>query len=172
MRENVEVECKGRIYSFIMVPIRGHSYVNLYGRDITERNRAMERLQKAYDQLKEAQSQLVQAEKMQVVGTLASGVAHEVKNPLATIQQGLDYLKENNRAKDKNTSSILEYMEEAVKKALPGLNCGLCGSPTCDTFANDVAAGHASKQDCVFLSDERMRHLRETFKDKPRQSGD
>lgn len=53
--------------------------------------------------------------------------------------------------------------EEAVMKTLPGLNCGLCGTPDCKTFAKDVARGAARQEECVLLSDERMRQLREIY---------
>ncbi|MBU0717245.1 MAG: 4Fe-4S binding protein [Planctomycetes bacterium] len=53
--------------------------------------------------------------------------------------------------------------EEAVAETLPNLNCGLCGAPTCRTFAKDVAAGHALRGDCIFSSNERLQKLRETY---------
>jgi signal transduction histidine kinase len=74
-------------------------------------------LEKSHSELKATQYQLIQAEKMEVVGRLASGVAHEVKNPLAIILQGLEYLKQNIHKDDKNAASILKYTEDAVYRA-------------------------------------------------------
>ena len=67
--------------------------------------------------LKEAQYHLIQAAKMEVVGGLASGVAHEVKNSLAIILQGIDYLSNAVSAKDENTLMTLQRMKGAIKRA-------------------------------------------------------
>jgi len=37
---------------------------------------------------------------------------------------------------------------EQIKEALPGANCGACGYPGCDAFANGVAAGEAPANGC------------------------
>ncbi|MFA5144480.1 MAG: PAS domain S-box protein [Candidatus Omnitrophota bacterium] len=87
------------------------------GRDITERKQAEAEIKKAYDSLKEAQSRLIQAEKMETVGRLASGVAHEVKNPLAIISQGIDCLSRDVESHSKNVSLTLSYMRGAVHSA-------------------------------------------------------
>lgn len=65
----------------------------LTGIDITERKLAEEKLQAAYDELKKAHLQLLQSTKMAAVGRIANWVAHEIKNPLAVIIQGVEYLK-------------------------------------------------------------------------------
>jgi len=54
--------------------------------DITDRKLAEETQQKLHEEL-------VEAEKRAAVGTCAAGIAHEVKNPLAVIIQGVEYLK-------------------------------------------------------------------------------
>lgn len=68
--------------------------------------------------LQETQQQLIQAGKMQALGVLASGIAHEVKNPLAIIVQGVEYLSRNlPKESDENISSTLNYISEAIVRA-------------------------------------------------------
>lgn len=83
-----------------------------------ERKRLELELKKAYSDLKEMQSQLIQAEKMKVVGGLASGVAHEVKNPLATILYGATYLTEQLKTmNDVRIDFVLENIRQATLRA-------------------------------------------------------
>ncbi len=72
------------------------------------------------------------------------------------------------RAIEEGVSDLKERVkrikaEEAVIRALPGLDCGLCGAPSCATFARDVASGHAQEDECVFFTDARMKRLREIY---------
>ena len=82
-----------------------------------ERKRLERELKNAYDLLKEDQSQLIQSEKMKVVGSLASGIAHEVKNPLATILYGITYLSEQISASDPKIKNVVDTIKEATHKA-------------------------------------------------------
>ena len=131
-----------RWHSTTKVPLRSSSgkIVGLVGisRDVTERKLAEEKLrhanaeqarskgelenvltdlQKSHEELKAAQFQLIQAEKMQSVGRLAAGVAHEVKNPLAILSMGLDYMMKHLVSSDANVALILGDMHEALKRA-------------------------------------------------------
>ncbi|MDD5432517.1 MAG: PAS domain S-box protein [Candidatus Omnitrophica bacterium] len=82
-----------------------------------DRKRAVDELKKAYSKLKEAQSQLIQAEKMHVVGTLAGGVAHEIKNPLAIILQGVNFLERKKLFTKPEQREVLGMIKEAVGRA-------------------------------------------------------
>lgn len=58
---------------------------------VEEKNEELETL---LDQLKTAQSKLIQYEKLAALGTLTTGVAHEINNPLNFIQAGVYALEE------------------------------------------------------------------------------
>ena len=83
-----------------------------------ERKKAEQDLKAAYNYLRETQAQLIQAEKINVIGGLASGVAHEVKNPLATIIYGIEFLYTKFEDTDDPQIQItLKAIHEAAVKA-------------------------------------------------------
>ena len=67
-----------RIYACTFVPIKEHSYVNIYGVDITEKINAQ-------NEAEQTNQELIQAEKMASLGVVISGIAHEIRNPLQVI---------------------------------------------------------------------------------------
>jgi signal transduction histidine kinase len=58
-----------------------------------ENARLYEKARRAYRELNEAQARIIQGEKMAAVGTFASGLAHEVRNPLNSIALQLSILE-------------------------------------------------------------------------------
>lgn len=107
--------------------VRGLVCIN---RDITARRLAQEELiaanaslssaladlKRAHEELRSVQLQLIEAEKLKSIGGLAAGVAHEVKNPLAIISIGLEYLSSQTFTDD-SIPLVLHEIGDAVKRA-------------------------------------------------------
>jgi len=74
-------------------------------------------LVKSQEELNAAHLQLIQAEKLQSVGRLAAGVAHEVKNPMAILQMGIQYLVDSPVGDDQTRDTVLHEMRSAADRA-------------------------------------------------------
>ena len=61
----------------------------------------------------------------------------------------------------KDVREALHNMErvEELSKKLPGLDCGSCGSPSCQALAEDIVLGYATEMDCLVLLKERLRQM-------------
>ncbi len=117
-----------RAYVSVKFPMRdldGEIYaVGGISTDITARKQAERELQSlnqelmtAHDNLTSAHEQLIQAEKMESIGRLASGVAHEVKNPLAMIGMGLELLTRHLSPDDRKAMETIERMKRGIERA-------------------------------------------------------
>ena len=84
---------------------------------LEDNNQVREGLEKSLKKLEEAQAQVVHAEKMEAVGRMASGIAHEVKNPLGIILQGINFFEGALPPEDKDNREILQMMKDSVKRA-------------------------------------------------------
>ena len=95
----------------------GLFFIHLLGGFITWNFTLRRQVAKRTKDLRLAQQQLVQAEKMRTVGSLASGVAHEVKNPLAIIQMGVDFLNAEHADADEIERQVIDDMDDAITRA-------------------------------------------------------
>lgn len=62
--------------------------------DVTARVEAEQALQRTLDELRQTQAMLVHSEKMNALGQLVAGVAHEVNNPVSFVNSNLHSLRE------------------------------------------------------------------------------
>lgn len=88
-----------------------------------------EELERTLEELRKTQKQLVQTEKMASLGVMASGVAHEINNPLNYIAGGVyaidDYIKTNVGDHSKNLEPFIDAINTGVQRAaeiIRGLN--------------------------------------------------
>jgi len=88
---------------------------------LSEREKALRQalaaLRKSHEDAKAAQLQLVQAAKLESIGRLAAGVAHEVKNPLAIILAAVEFLGQAIPNPDADVTTAMADVQEAVARA-------------------------------------------------------
>jgi len=86
-------------------------------RDITERRKSEEELKKAYIDLKETQHRLIQAEKFSALGKFSTSFAHEIKNPLGIILNGIEYLEMKLGTSDNDLKGDLDIIKRSTLRA-------------------------------------------------------
>ena len=60
---------------------------------------------------------------------------------------------------DDNFSIAMEKMERIreLLKELPRVDCGLCGSPSCEALAQDIVQGRGDISQCIFYQRQQER---------------
>ncbi|TFG01647.1 MAG: PAS domain S-box protein [Promethearchaeota archaeon] len=94
--EERELEINNRIYYFVITPIKEEGYANIYGRDITDRKRAEQKLEE-----------------------FVSTVSHELRTPITVLIMSIEYLKNQ---KQKLTPEVEEKLMEGLSRNITALN--------------------------------------------------
>lgn len=69
------------------------------------------------EELRDAQEQLIHKERLAILGQLAGGVGHELRNPLGVISNAVYYLKTTLPDADETTKEYLEMISAEVHDA-------------------------------------------------------
>lgn len=104
------------------------------------------------------------AEKLRKRATYCETVEH--KNKPKTEKEFfemIDYLRENSEVQpilarpimklDDNVVEAMSKMKRMyeITNVLPQVDCGICGTPSCQSFAEDIVQGRADIKQCVFV---------------------
>lgn len=68
---------------------------------------------------------------------------------------------------DSDISRAIAKMKERdrIVALLPGIDCGACGAPSCEAFAEDVVLGQAEESSCVFVRQRQVADLVDKLSD-------
>ena len=99
----------GRAFSAMATEVQ-HTRANLE-RKVAERTAD---LNEAMSKLQDAQESLVRRERLAILGQLASGVGHELRNPLGVMTNAVYYLRMVLEAQPRNVHEYLDIMQQQV----------------------------------------------------------
>jgi two-component system sporulation sensor kinase A len=88
------------MWNVVLFPERKNIYIN--AQDITDKKRLEAQLEEKKNKLQESEErirQIADSDKLRVVGELAAGIAHEIRNPLTSIKGFVQMLKEETDGK-------------------------------------------------------------------------
>jgi PAS domain S-box-containing protein len=86
--------------------------------DVSERKQAEEALKKAYRELQETKDQLIQAGRLAALGQLASGAAHEIRNPLHVMSMRLQMFEIMGKDLKENDRKVIDVCNAQIKRVL------------------------------------------------------
>ena len=121
----------------------------------------------AYDHLKETQSQILQTEKMASLGTLTSGISHEINNPLNFLMgayNGLNtYFSDYGSEDEKVTAILLECIREGVER-ISGIVSGLNQFSRNDNDPDEDCDIHLILNNCLMVLNNQLKNRIEVLR--------
>lgn len=93
------------------------SAVSVVAKDATQRVQAEQELRNAYDKLQKTQEQLIQKSKLETMGRLSSGIAHQLRNPLEIILLGTEFVEEEIDKSNTGIAKSVQKIKQAVYRS-------------------------------------------------------
>ena len=109
-------------FAHTLSPIRDPSTRDVFAvciisKDISDRIEKEKKLNDTVELLIRTRDKLIQKDKMAALGRMASGIAHEIRNPLEIIYMGVDYLENNLPDDNPHIHESIEKIFNAVNRA-------------------------------------------------------
>lgn len=116
-RQELDTRCGGRHFSFVLVPIVEHQYVNLYGRDVTERRAAEDSMRDYADRLQALSRRLLEIQE-----TERRAIARELHDEIGQVLTAVKInLQSAERRQHKGIAApglkdSVEIVEDAIQR--------------------------------------------------------
>ena len=124
--EKEQIHFRTRLRTWLLVAGIGIFFLlaTVFYRNNRQKQKAKERIEKAYDELRSTQAQLIQREKMASLGELTAGIAHEIQNPLNFVNnfsevsnELIDEMKnELSKGNHEDVKAIVEDVKQNLEK--------------------------------------------------------